>query len=131
MKRLGLAFSTAVVWLATLPAWAQQAGADGSAPPPPGPYYGRGMMWDGGWGYHHHMGGFGFFHPFLMILAIFILIAVCRRFWWRHRGYGGWHHAGMGPSSSALGILEERFVKGEVSKEEFEEKRKALRRGCF
>jgi uncharacterized membrane protein len=85
-------------------------------------------MWGGGYGYHHHM---FFFHPFLTILAVILIIAVLRRLWWRHRGFGRWHYAGMGAGSSALGILEERFVKGEIPKEEFEEKRKALRRNCF
>ncbi len=125
MKRLGVAITSAVLSLATLPAWAQQAGADA---PPPGPYGHGGMMWGGG--YHHHM-GFGFFHPFLTILAVILVIAVFRRLWWHHRGYGRWRHAGMGHGSPALDILEERFVKGEIAKEEFEEKRKALRRGCF
>ena len=127
MKSLGVAVSTAAFWLAALPAWAQQAGADGAANPP-GSYAPHGGMMGGGWGYHHHM---FFFHPFLTVVAVILMIAVFRRLWWHHRGYGRWHHARAGAGSPALEILEERFVKGEIPKEEFEEKRKALRRGCF
>jgi uncharacterized membrane protein len=126
MKSLGIAVSTVALSLATLPAWAQQSGD--ASNPPASPYPHGGMMGGGGWGYHHHM---LFFHPFLTVLAVILMIAVFRRLWWHHRGYGRWHHAGAGTGSPALGILEERFVKGEIPKEEFEEKRKALRRRCF
>ena len=112
---------------AASPALAQ---ATQNATPPAAPPYGYGPMW----GYGHHMWGhWGWgFHPFasaLMIVAIvFVIIFLVRLLRWG--GYYGHHrfrHGAYGRGSTALDILEERFAKGEIDKNEFEEKRKLLR----
>jgi uncharacterized membrane protein len=43
-------------------------------------------------------------------------------------GPGRFRHGGYGRGTVALDILEERFAKGEIDKNEFEEKRKLLAR---
>jgi putative membrane protein len=68
-----------------------------------------------GWG-----GGFWWIFPFLMMLFV---IGVCVFFLTRMP----WGHA-HGPASAALQILAERFAKGEISKEEYEEKRTLIGR---
>lgn len=106
------------LWLTTLvatltaisPAWGQ--GNSG--------YYGPGMMWSGGW--------FGMlFGPLLMIIffiaVIVLVVAVIR---W----LAGPTHHHLPPSAprgkTALDILKERFARGEIDKDEFEEKKKLL-----
>jgi putative membrane protein len=92
----------------------------------PGPWH----MWHGGW-------GFWWMLP-LMMLCMIVLCAVI--FYLGHRS-GGWHaHGGpfhgMGrsgqgaawgdPTYTALQILNERFAKGEIQKQEYEEKKTAI-----
>jgi putative membrane protein len=114
--------------VAAIPVFAQSTG---NAPTPPaGPSYGYGPM-----GGYHHMWGWGF-HPFGSILAlvvtVWLIVWVVRmvRFGghfshgrFRHAGYDGYGHG-----TAALDILDERFAKGEIDKNEFEEKRKLLMR---
>ena len=94
------------------PAWAQYG--DG--------YYGHGMMWGGG-------AGFGWlFGPLMMFVflgAVIVLIAVSIR--WLS-GSGG-HATHQGPAekrNTALDILKERYARGEIDREEFEEKKRHL-----
>ena len=77
-------------------------------------YYGYGP----GWGY---MGGGGWL-PMLLFwaLIIFGIIAFVR--WMGHGHHHGLHDYGR----SALDVLKERYVKGEMDKKEFEEKRRDL-----
>jgi putative membrane protein len=132
MKRLASFFLPAILVLTSLPAWAQN-GANQAAPAT-GPGYGPGYgpMW--GYGHHYWGDGWGWgFHPFgllfFIILCIFLIAVVLRMFGFgRHYGRRYFHHAGYGPSGSALDILEERFARGEIDKNEFEEKRKLLMR---
>jgi|SRR4051812_31659163 len=78
----------------------------------PGPWH----MW--GW-------GFGWIFPVLMMVLLF---AAC--FFFMNRMPFGHRHDPLGDTTaSALRILNERFAKGEISKEEFEEKRSVLAPG--
>lgn len=96
-------------------AWAQQAEP-----------YRRGydphmMDWGGGW--------YGMiFGPLFMILilAIVIAVAVILVRWLSGPGYGG-HPSHHGPPGrTALDILKERYARGEIDKEEFEERRRVI-----
>jgi putative membrane protein len=71
-------------------------------------------------GYWHMWGGWGFgwLFPFVMVgfvsLCIFLLMRVPR----------GHRHGDT--TTSALRLLNERFAKGEISRQEFEERRSVL-----
>ncbi len=89
-----------------------QALADGS-----GDFHGP--MWPGGWG------GM-MFGPLMMILvvaAIVVLVVVALR-WLGSTGHGVSPQAP--PGKTPLDILKERFARGEIDREEFEERRRAL-----
>ncbi len=74
-----------------------------------GPWH---TMWGGpGW-------GLWWFFPLLMLLMIGACIYLMLRM--------GGHRHGDSRDSSALRILSERFAKGEISREEFEEKKLVL-----
>lgn len=75
-----------------------------------------------GWGPWHMWGGWGFWWIFPLLMMVFFALCVffMLRMSWGH-GHARGDHAG-----SALQILSERFAKGEISKEEFEEKRSVL-----
>jgi uncharacterized membrane protein len=111
-------------WLAL----AQQAQPPGAAPPwdCTGPWH----MWHGGW-------AFWWIFPLLMFLFIVACIVI---FLLGHRSgthphWGPWQmidrSAGPGrswgdPTHSALEILNTRFAKGELQKQEYEEKKAAI-----
>lgn len=100
--------------LLSAPALAQQA---------PGPGYGYGPhMWNGGWGW----GGM-FLGPLLMIvflaLAVAVVVLIVR--WLAGSGHGPAPPAGPA-RREPIDILKERFAKGEIDKEEFEERRRVL-----
>ena len=80
------------------------------------------MMWgyDGGYGWWW---GFGALHMLLywgvLILAIALLVK------WLFGRAGGGPHA-RHPGKTALDILKERYARGEIGKEEFEQKKRDL-----
>ncbi len=127
--RIGTALGAVLVPLsmATM-AWADTApGNDGANPVP----YGYGPMWGHGWG-HPWGGGWGpgaAFHPFFAIFALIGLVLVVT---WVVRlithGSIRAHHLGGPGGGRALEILEERFARGEIGKEEFEDKRRTIGR---
>jgi putative membrane protein len=97
--------------------WAQQ-------PTEPGRYgYGPYMMdWAGGWY------GMMIFGPLFMILVLAVVIAVAVLL---VRWLGGpWHSVQppyhMPPGRTPLDILKERYARGEIDKEEFEERRRVI-----
>ena len=83
-----------------------------------GPFYGP-HMWGGGW---HGW----FFGPIMMIvfIAVVAVVVVFLVRWLGAPGHGGTPH-GL-PGKAPLDILKERFAKGEIDKEEFEERRRVL-----
>jgi putative membrane protein len=85
-----------------------------------GPGSGYGMM--GGYGY-----GIG---PIGMIIWVLILVAVVAAIVWLVRSLGtAGHHLPPPPGprrSSGLDILEERYAKGEINREEYLEKKKDI-----
>lgn len=109
LAAVGVAVAPAVVW----------------AQVQPGPYgydYGPHMMgWGGGW--------YGMiFGPLLMILALAAVIAIVVLL---VRWLGGWSQGAVPPHQAPPGrtpldILKERFARGEINKDEFEERRRVL-----
>lgn len=107
----GLLFSTAALLAmtgASSSAWAQQQGA---------PYYGP-HMWNGG--------AWMFMGPLMMILFLAIAVAVIVLIvrWLGGPGHGTAAHPP--PGKTALDILKSRFARGEIDREEFEERRRVL-----
>lgn len=114
----------------SLLALAQQTQQQTAPTQPPWDWPGPWHMWHGGW-------GFWWIFPLLMLFMIVVCIAV---FILGHRSggqrhWGPWHMMdrppGQGrswgdPTYSALEILNERFAKGEIQKQEYEEKKAAI-----
>lgn len=88
-----------------------------SAQQPPGPYYGP-HMWNGA--------GWMFFGPLMMILfvAAIIVVAVLIVRWLGGMGQNIPPHRPA--SKTPLDILKERFARGEIDKEEFDQRRRVL-----
>jgi putative membrane protein len=92
--------------------WAQQSSE------PCGYGYGPHMMgWGGGW--------FGMvLGPIFLILTLAVLIGLG---FILVRWLGGpWHGMHVQPGRAPLDILKERFARGEIDKQEFEERRRVL-----
>ncbi len=89
-------------------AWAQQQG---------GPNYGPHMWGDGSW---------MFFGPMMMIvfIAVIVIVVVLIVRWLGGSGHGGAPYPP--PGKTPRDILKERFAKGEIDTEEFEECRRTL-----
>ncbi len=116
LKSKNFAALTAALVLLPGTLWAQvPADADRYA-------YGPHMMWWGGGWYAMIFG------PLFMVLMLAILIAVVIHF---VRGIGGpWHGVmpihHVPPGRTPLDILKERFARGEIDKQEFDERRRVL-----
>ena len=102
--------------LAPISVWAQQ---------PQEPYryvFGPHMMdWGGGW--------YGMiFGPLFMIfaLAVAIAFAVLLMRWLGGPWHGAQSSHHVQPGRTALDILKERYARGEIDKEEFEERRRVI-----
>lgn len=103
------------VALAPISAWAQQE--------PPGRGYGYGphMMWGGDWGFGMLLGPIFWV---LLLVAVFAAVILLVR-WIGGPGPGHLHHQ-MPSHRAPLDILKERFARGEIDKEEYEERRRVL-----
>lgn len=78
------------------------------------PYH---MMWGGSW----------FMGPLMMLVffGVLVVLVVLLVRWLGHFGPSG---RPEGPGSRAIAILEERFARGEIDRQEFEEKKRLLER---
>lgn len=83
-----------------------------------GPGYGP-HMWNGEW---HGW----FFGPIMMIvfIAVAVVAIVLLMRWLGGRGHGGALHSP--PDKTPIDMLKERFARGEIDKEEFEERKRVL-----
>ena len=108
-------------WLA-LAQQTQQPPWDG-----PGPWH----MWHGGWG---HWWMFPLFVLFMIIICV-VIFFLGHRSGGRHRHWGPYQmmdrpseqgRSSFDPTHSAMQILNERFAKGEIQKQEYEEKKAAI-----
>ncbi len=110
-KRLMQILLTLGAVFASLPTWAQGGGDR------PG-YWGWGHMMDWGWGYM-------IFGGLMMVVfwgGIILLIVLAVRW----IGGSSADHTPSPASKSALDILNERFARGEIDKEEYEERKNLL-----
>ncbi len=110
MKRLSL--SGAALFAALSMPWLVWAGQVGEAGA------GHGHMWGHGWG------GM-IFGPLMMIVFIAVIVGIVVLVVRWLGGVGGAPAQGSKPKA-ALEILEERFARGEIDKDEFESRRRAL-----
>lgn len=83
-------------------------------------YFGQHMGFGGWYGW--------FLGPIMMILfialAVVVVVLIVR--WLSGPGHWPSSHAPMPPGRTPLEILKERFARGEIDKQEFEERRKIL-----
>lgn len=80
------------------------------------------MMW-GPYGY-----GTAWWMPFMGIfwfLALLLLVAALMGVFRRHGAFSGWYDRGRG-TSAGLAILEERYARGEINREEYLQKKKDI-----
>lgn len=94
------------------------------------PYYGYGGYYGG------MMGGFGGLGMLFMVPVVLLVIAVVGYFLWR--GCDGWgngggggccggdHYTGYQNRDDALAILRQRYARGEISREQFEQMRQDI-----
>jgi putative membrane protein len=66
------------------------------------------------------MGGFGMGFGWIIFILIIVLLLVGKGYFNRSR------EEGESPKESALHVLKERYARGEISKEEFEGKKRDL-----
>ena len=81
----------------------------------------QGWMWDSGWGWGGMMVGGGL--AMLLFWGVIILVIVLLV-----RGISGVGSGGQTepPRRTALDILKERYARGEIDKQEFEERRRTI-----
>jgi putative membrane protein len=82
-------------------------------------FHGHPMMWGGWYGM--------FFGPLMMVIfiAVVVVMVTLAVRWLGGTGHGAAPHAPP-PARTPLDILKERFARGEIDKDEFEERRRLL-----
>lgn len=85
-----------------------------------GPYM---MDWGGGW---YGMGFGPLFMIFVLALTIAVVVLLVRWLGWGGAHLMQWPRHQMPPGRTPLDILKERYARGEINKEEFEERRRIL-----
>lgn len=89
-------------------------------------WYGPGLwMWGDGYGWQYW-----WICPLMMLFMIVVFAAIfliIRRSW--GDGSHRWEPPWRGPGHSALQILDERFARGEIQRNEYEEKKAAILSG--
>ena len=87
-------------------------------------------MWGDGphWGFMGGWGGYGWTGAFGMFFGLIFLVVVIAVVVWLVRG--GWQPGGRSPTldrrSRGLDILEERYAKGEIDRDEYLKKKQDL-----
>jgi putative membrane protein len=114
---------------------AQQVPVPGT-PQSPQWYWGPGPWHMGGDGYGWHFWWMG---PMMMLFMLLLAAAVISLLFIRQPWSGGQHQGGPpwpmaermwgSPTHSALGILNERFARGEIQKDEYEDKKATILSG--
>ena len=81
-----------------------------------------------GWGMMGGYGGYGGFGPVGMIVLVVILIAVIALVVWLVRSFAapGMHHHGPPRRFAGLEVLEERYARGEINRDEYLQKKKDI-----
>jgi putative membrane protein len=82
--------------------------------------------WPGPW---HMWAGWGMWWIFPLIMLLFVAGCIAMILHIRSSGGPGRHHpdfSGGDPTRSALQILNERFARGEIRREEYEERKRAI-----
>lgn len=114
------AMTVAAMALTAAPALAQGPGPGSGPGPGPWSGYGHPMMWGWGDGRGGWMVASGFMHLLALIGVIAVVLAIVRLF--RH-GHCPFHRHG---GSDGLAILEGRYARGEVGRDEYLEKKRDL-----
>ena len=136
LKKLSaVALPACIALLTPLQAVAQQTQPPNTPPSPewywrPGPWH----MWGDGYGWQ-----FWWMGPLMMLFILIVCIAVLYFLFARHSSAGMSHHWGppwhtgdrmwSPPTHSALQILNERFARGEIQKDEYEDKKATILSG--
>jgi putative membrane protein len=71
-----------------------------------------------GSGWHDH--GWVWLWPLVPLIWILVFILIARLFFWRRRG--PWHPCHHDPTAQARAVLAERYARGEISHDEYNDR---------